>query len=525
MARPARPVLPAILASTPCRSVIAVGALLAALWTIDAVPVVPLSPMPDDEVEAPAVIQSQPAHPYLRTALEEFLIVGVGSIWYWRHPAKNSGELRFDWTDWRAKMFSTRMIVFDNDLFATNGLAHPFAGAIYYQVARGNGLSPLASLVASFLTSTAWEYFAEWDEKPSTNDLIFTPAGGAVIGEATYRLGRMFAAGSPSVGNCMGALLFSPVATLNEARVCRTGENQPTDDFGLPARTWHYLSFNLGQAYFSFDGGAVGTALDLGLGVAIVDHRGYRQPGTGLGAISPGEWTELAWENLLSHGGLRGLRIHAGGAWWGRYYRSYAVRDQTAHRETDGWGLMLGLGSTFDFDSRVLPLEWDRVVTAGLAGPMLEYSHRHGGLLTRATLTAQYGFSMVTSLAFPDAAAAYAGGTVKTELEQQGYYYAHSLTGAATLSLNHEPIELYLRARLGAYWSINSDDRHQGQITDNFSLRDQRIYLRAAATVRILGGPLRAALAVDQINRDSQLPGSSYSGVERRASLSAETVF
>ena len=128
---------------------------------------------------------------------------------------------------------------------------------------------------------------------------------------------------------------------------------------------------------------------------------------------------------------------------------------------------------------------------------------------------------MVTSLAFPGAAAAYADSTVKTELRQHGYYYAQSVTSAATLSLNDEPIEVYLRARVGAYWSINSDDRYQGQITDNFSLHDQRIYLRAAGTLRILGGPLRAALAFDQINRDSQLPGSSYSGVERRASLSA----
>ena len=141
---------------------------------------------------------------------------------------------------------------------------------------------------------------------------------------------------------------------------------------------------------------------------------------------------------------------------------------------------MLGLGSTFDFDSRLLPLEWDRVVTAGLAGPMLEYADRHGGLITRATLTAQYGFSMVTSLAYPGAAAAFADSTIKSELKQQGYYYAQSVTGAATLSLNDEPIEVYLRARVGAYWSINNGDRYQGEITDNFSLHDQRIYLRAA---------------------------------------------
>jgi hypothetical protein len=514
-------------ASAPSTSVVAVGALIA-LWTMEAVPtvpVVPLSPIPEDPVEVPDDAQRRLAHPYLRTAFEEFLIIGVGSIWYWRHPSNSASGLHFDWTDWRTKMSSTRFIVFDTDLFITNGLAHPFAGAIYYQVARGNGLSPLASLVASFLTSTAWEYVAEWDEKPSTNDLIFTPAGGAVIGEATYRLGRMFAAGSPSMGNCMGALLFSPVATLNEARVCHTGYNQPTDDFGLPARTWHYVGFNIGQAYSSFDGGAVSTSVDLGLGVAIVDHHGYRQPGRGLTAVSPGEWTELRWENLISRPGFRGLQLHAGGVWWGRYYRNYAAPDETPRRETDGWGMMLGLGSTFDFDSRLLPVEWDRVVTAGLAGPMLEYSARHGGLITRATLTAQYGFSMVTSLAYPGAAAAFADDTIKSELRQQGYYYAQSVTGAATLSLNDEPLEVYLRARMGAYWSINDGDSYQGEITDNFSLHDQRIYLRALASLRILGGPLRTALAIDQINRDSQLPGSSYSGVERRVSLSAQAVF
>ena len=227
----------------------------------------------------------------------------------------------------------------------------------------------------------------------------------------------------------------------------------------------------------------------------------------------------------MSHGGLRGLSIHADGVWWGRYFRNYAVPDESAQRETDGGGLMLGLGSTFDFDSRLLPLEWDRVVTAGLAGPMVEYADRHGGLITRATLNAQYGFSMVTSLAFPGAAFGFADDTIKSELAQDGYYYAQSVTGSATLSLNDEPIELYLRARVGAYWSIDRDDRHQGEITDNFSLRDQRVYLRAAGTLRILGGPLRGALAFDQIHRDSQIPGSSYSGVERRVSLSALAVF
>ena len=327
------------------------------------------------------------------------------------------------------------------------------------------------------------------------NDLIFTPAGGAVIGEATYRLGRMFAAGIPSMGNCMGALLFSPVATLNETRVCRTGYNQPTDEFGLPARTWHYLAFNLGQAYFSFDGGAVGTAVDLGFGVAIVDHRGYRQPGTGLSPVSPGEWTELAWENLISHGGLRGLRLHAGGAWWGRYYRNYAVADENAPRKADGWGSTLGLGNTLDFDSRVLPLEgieWSR-----------PGSSAHARVCQPAWRPHHAGDAGCPVRLLDGDVARLPGR--RRRLRQHREDRAHQariLLRAERHRRRHglpqRRADRGVPAGAGRRLLVdNSGDRNQGQLTDNFSLRDQRIYLRAAATLRILGGPLRAALAFD----------------------------
>ena len=134
-------------AAAPSTFVIAVGALFA-LWTMEAasaVPVVPLSPIPGDPVEVPDDSQRRPAHPYLRTAFEEILIIGVGAIWYWRHPAKNSWDLHFSWTDWRAKMFSTRMIVFDDDLSendvadASARFASQFAGRRLADVAAPVG--------------------------------------------------------------------------------------------------------------------------------------------------------------------------------------------------------------------------------------------------------------------------------------------------------------------------------------------------------------------------------------------------
>ncbi|HLK91934.1 MAG TPA: DUF3943 domain-containing protein [Polyangia bacterium] len=506
-----------------------VGVALLVLLTMDAAPrtpVVPLPPPPDGSAEVPPDVVTPPlAHPYFRTAAEVFLLLGVQTAWYWRHPAYSSWELHFTWNDWHAKLFSMRTVVFDDDMIVTNGIAHPLAGTLSYQIARGNGLSPLASFVTSVIASTVWEYFSEWDERPSTNDLIFTPAGGAVIGEATYRLGRMFAAGSPGVGNCLGALLFSPVATLNETPVCRDTQAHQTDAFGLPSRTWHRLAFNLGEGWSSIDGSPLVTAVDLGFLGTIVDHPRYLRPGSGLSPVSPGEWTDFAFGTLANRDGIQGLEVHAAAAWWGRYLRDFATADGSAARGTDGWGLMLGLGSTFDYDARNLFVMWDRVVTAGLAGPTLEYADRHGSLTTRAMLTAQYGFSMVTSLAYPAAASSLANQTIKTELKEQGYYYAQSVTGAATLMVEDEPLTLFLRARFGAFWSFNHDDRDQAKITDNFSLHDRRLYLRAGAELRVLGGPLRLVLAFDQINRESQLPDYTYGGVERRATVSALTRF
>jgi hypothetical protein len=51
------------------------------------------------------------------------------------------------------------------------------------------------SFLASFLSTVAWKYFGEWNQVHSINDLVMSPAAGWVIGEATYRVGRWFAAG------------------------------------------------------------------------------------------------------------------------------------------------------------------------------------------------------------------------------------------------------------------------------------------------------------------------------------------
>ena len=200
-------------------------ALVAVLWSADgaasaapaSVPIEPITPLEplDNGLDQPVV-----AHPYLYTLLETALGIGAGTVWYLRHGSDERWGRAMEWTSWRRKLFTTDEITFDGDHFNTNTVGHPFDGTAYYQIARGNGLSPAGAFVSAFIASTFWEYFVEIPENPSLNDLIITPTAGAVIGEATYRLGRYLAQSGPGVARCGGALLFAPVATLNEAPLC-----------------------------------------------------------------------------------------------------------------------------------------------------------------------------------------------------------------------------------------------------------------------------------------------------------------
>lgn len=78
--------------------------------------------------------------------------------------------------------------VWDGDLPVFNYILHPYAGAAYYMGARSQGLNVLGSaLYCTFISTVFWEYGIEcFNEVPSIQDLVITPIGGMVLGEAFY---------------------------------------------------------------------------------------------------------------------------------------------------------------------------------------------------------------------------------------------------------------------------------------------------------------------------------------------------
>lgn len=74
----------------------------------------------------------------------------------------------------------------DNDNLGTNTFLHPYNGNLYFNAGRSNGFNFWQSELFAIAGSSMWEMCME-NEYPSTNDIIATPVGGAVIGETLFR--------------------------------------------------------------------------------------------------------------------------------------------------------------------------------------------------------------------------------------------------------------------------------------------------------------------------------------------------
>jgi Domain of unknown function (DUF3943) len=489
--------------------------LVAALWSGDASVGAGAAVVPLDDYEPAA------RRPALYTALEIGAVLLGGTAWYLRHGTDGSWTHGLQLSVWKRKV-TGEDVDFDTDHYNTNAIGHPIDGTVFYQIARGNGFGPGASFIASAFASTFWEYFVELPEHPSLNDLILTPVGGAVIGEATYRLGRYLAVSGSGAANCVGAVLFSPVAALNDRPVCRRGS-------GLIPTARLELAVGLNRAVF--DGDFVRDELALSFGTDIVSQRTYQRPGSGSVAITPGQWAALQGNLRIGENRLDGAWLDATAVWAGRYDRHYRRR---AADETDpplfagppeGWGWLLGIGSSFDYRLRDLPRVHDRIATVGVGGPAFELSARQGRALMRLTFNLQYAFGIVGSMAYRAGYATVIGEPIKSPLRDNGYYYAHGVVTAATMTADLGPVGFLADGRGGWYWSIDLGDPAQSTIRRDVLLHDSRYYVTAAMWTRALVGPFRFGLAYQHVWRNSAMADTAVSTTETDILATTAVVF
>lgn len=80
-----------------------------------------------------------------------------------------------------------RLFEWDGDRWEINFFGHGLMGSELYLRARQCGHGFAASLAFTAVSSAVWEYGVEvWNSRPSANDLVWTPLGGALIGELRF---------------------------------------------------------------------------------------------------------------------------------------------------------------------------------------------------------------------------------------------------------------------------------------------------------------------------------------------------
>ncbi|BEG99026.1 hypothetical protein BSYN_12910 [Bacteroides sedimenti] len=107
------------------------------------------------------------------------------AVWGFNHFAMKEGFAKISFRSISQNI--SHGFYWDNDGFATNLLAHPYSGGIYFNTARSNGISFWNSAIYSFGGSFIWEMIGE-NQPPSTNDLLSTTVGGIAMGEITHRV-------------------------------------------------------------------------------------------------------------------------------------------------------------------------------------------------------------------------------------------------------------------------------------------------------------------------------------------------
>lgn len=176
-----------------------------------------------------------------------------GKKHFWRAGAEvigfNTGLWAFDrfvqHGDWSYISFKTikenfkHGFIWDNDQLGTNTFLHPYNGSLYYTAGRANGFNYWQSELFAISGSALWELFMEC-EYPSTNDVIATPIGGAVIGETLFRASDALiddrTHGADRFERELAVFILSPMRGINRLITGQAWKHRSTSGrmFGTP---------------------------------------------------------------------------------------------------------------------------------------------------------------------------------------------------------------------------------------------------------------------------------------------------
>jgi len=468
--------------------------------------------------EASGEDKQKPAPPAVRAnsgrgLFEIGILMAYNQTRYWLNYAKfiEDWQFHFIWKDQRRRFFTFEAWMFDSNAFSLNW-THSLAGVLYYQFGRTNNLSWPQSFLFSLGGSLWWEYVAEWREIISLNDNIMTSAGGFAAGEAWYQLGKFFI-GRKGLVNRVMSFVVNPVLKFNHWLDLTKGRNRSLG----PEPGWHDFRLFVGLKKMPTSAG-VGPENNLfvGLHTRIVHAPEYGRPEQSGRVVTDTLASDLDVDFTLRHGRIEEFNFATRVAGLG-YYRQEIGPDRR------GYAYYVGLGSAFSlykkksvsiYDSSAVPVKQgydlhleeprrftDKMAAVHVAGPVLDYTAFTPESRLRFVADAYLDFGLINAFALNPYSEEENIGGAKTTVLYYGYYYGIGTTLASELTYRYRALQFGGRLRYSAYGSIEGLDRFQGEVTDDFHLKDKRLACRIEAAVRLPGAPFEVLASYEGIGR------------------------
>lgn len=382
---------------------------------------------------------------------ESLVVFGIPTAYYWSTKEHQAVDwtLDWDWESWKAKLLSTEKLKLDTNPFHVNALRHPFIGVLDYQIARTNGLDAITSMLFGYATGVLWEFFIEYREDPSINDMLENGVGGIAIGEPLYRIGQLWRGTDPSLLDRAHTLLFSPWDAVHDTYRAR---------HAVRPRAWRSIVVGAGSAA-RWSGDDVDRELSLDVDIDVVTHAPFVAPGAVSGPIAAGAWS----------------RVHAsagfGGADTGMLPARTLVQTRTTfagsyQRSAGGTGTLAAISTAFTYRYDRFAGERDRLGIFHLAGPQLQLAVRRPDHAVWIDLASYGDFALVDPLAVGSRAGLAPPPPYFSSIQSDGYYYAagfsvfgrvRAATGAWQLDAEIEGHQL---------WQIDGHSIHNEDLAD-----------------------------------------------------------
>ena len=443
-----------------------------------------------------------------RMVLELGVGIAGGTLWYWANKEFNDGDWDLDASlDSLWRKIKGEAVRFDSNTFYVNTFNHPFTGAAYYTVGRANGFSAFESFLVSLAASTVWEYFAEYLELVSINDQVFSPFGGAAVGEVFYQLGEFFSTSAPTPVNSALKWVFGATQNIHR-RLDGVSPRRARsiDRFGFRDDIWHRFDIRSG----------VGVAAQRVVGNLELESQIIHLPGYGTQAgevssfLTRTMFTQLHFSSSFNAGGLQDLSVFINALLLG-YYHQKLSRD--ADGALRGTSFILGPVLGYELsghDWRETGID-DRYAMVHILGPRLDLAIWCQGTRLRLTLDASGDFAAIHAFALDAFREVATTEFAKAVLDERGYYFALGFTTRMRVTFNTRAVEVGVGGRYSYYDSIEGVDRREEEITQDVDTTDEIASVRIWMTHNLFDGPMQFALSYEKLWRSGTASGGDHS--------------